>query len=118
IAVALVLIYVLFTSPTRFIKLRRIGAIILCALCAVAITWVFKERAVAGIVIDRIKFLSVFLGEVQDWSPINWIFGTPPLTHLSSDGCYQLGWYAPRFALGTEEYSCYSAILHSFLLRV
>ncbi|MDT3331798.1 hypothetical protein [Microbacterium aquilitoris] len=77
---------------------------------------VFESRAlVAGI--DRLNFLTVFLAETRDWDILTWLFGTPPLTALSSNGCNSLAFYVNLFA-STEDGSCYSVILHAFILRV
>jgi len=80
------------------------------------VTQVFESRAlVAGI--DRLNFLTVFVAETRNWDILTWLFGTPPLTALSANGCNSLAFYVNLFA-STEDGSCYSVILHAFILRV
>lgn len=67
--------------------------------------------------IDRLNFLSVFLGETRDWGIVNWLFGTVPITHLSDSACLKLSNYPLLFS-SQGDGTCYVVILHAFLLRV
>lgn len=78
---------------------------------------VFQVRASRETRMDRLNFLDVFLMETSDWTALQWIFGTAPITPLSSAGCLQLSYYRTLFS-STGDGSCYSVILHSFLMRV
>src|SRR5699024_10128365 len=46
-----------------------------------------------------------------------WIFGTAPMTPLSTQTCAALDFYSELFS-AAQDGSCYSVILHSFALRV
>jgi hypothetical protein len=78
---------------------------------------VFASRLEVGGTIDRLFFLDVFWRETSAWSPIQWLFGTLPLTPLSSTGCGQLSYYRFLFS-SSGDGSCYSVIFHAFTMRV
>lgn len=67
--------------------------------------------------IDRVIFLNAFLDETHNWSVIEWLFGAPAMTPLSSGTCQSLAYYEVLMSY-TGSGSCYSVILHSFVLRV
>ncbi|WP_167042668.1 hypothetical protein [Salinibacterium sp. ZJ454] len=79
--------------------------------------WIFSSRMGPGGRIDRLNFLDVFLYETRDWSVLDWLFGTVPITPLSGAGCSRLSFYQELFA-STGDGTCYSVILHAFILRV
>ncbi|MDQ1121452.1 hypothetical protein [Microbacterium trichothecenolyticum] len=79
--------------------------------------FLFAERFESEGQIDRLNFFAVFLREVDDWSPLQWIFGTTPITPLSSSACNRLSYFVNLFS-SEGDGSCYSVILHSFLMRV
>lgn len=83
----------------------------------VAAYWVFEQRAAAVTRVDRLNFLDVFLGETHDWTLLTWIFGTTPITELSYGACMRLSYYQVLWS-STGDGSCYSVILHAFLMRV
>lgn len=85
---------------------------------AVGGLWVWAQRAPDSFAqIDRIQFFNIFLTEVESWSFTKWLFGNPPLTALTPSSCGKLSFYESAFsAIGDG--TCYSVILHSFLLRV
>lgn len=91
-----------------------LGFIVLLAGAAL----VFVERSAGGGVedIDRYRFLMVFLSETSSWSIWNYAFGTMPLTPLSTHACNALSYYETLFSFSGDG-SCYSVILHSYLLR-
>lgn len=76
---------------------------------------IFEQRS--GLQVDRLNFFEVFLAETSKWDAINWIFGTTPITPLSSAGCYRLSFYKSLFSTEGDG-SCYSVIFHAFLMRV
>jgi hypothetical protein len=76
---------------------------------------VFRERFSSGSSIDRVKFIKVFFSESASWTPVQWLFGTRPLTPLSSSGCSSLSYYEQLFSTNGQ---CYSVVMHMFLLRV
>lgn len=66
--------------------------------------------------VDRVKFLSVFLQEIEGWSFWNYLFGNPPITALSNANCSFLNYYEKLFSdINTN--LCYSVVLHSHILR-
>jgi hypothetical protein len=77
---------------------------------------VFKARGPANRV-DRLWFLEVFLAETVNWTPVQWIFGTTPITPLSYGACAELSFYRGLLASAGDG-SCYSVILHAFIMRV
>lgn len=116
VAFAVLVLYVLSqANATRATKWVA-GAYAMPIVAAIPI-WVFVERARTGTQIDRLKFLDVFMDETQRWDAITWLFGTEPLTPLSQSGCYRLSYYETLFA-SSGDGSCYSVILHAFVLRV
>lgn len=67
--------------------------------------------------IDRVRFLMFFLDETYMWSFSDFFFGAKALTMLTNDTCYALRFYENLFSFEGDG-SCYSVILHSFILRV
>lgn len=67
--------------------------------------------------IDRYRFLLVFLSEVKDWEWWDFLLGTAPLTPLSERACSSLSYYDELFSFSGDG-TCYSVILHSYILRV
>lgn len=79
---------------------------------------VFNERAQGAVFrLDRLNFLDVFLAETRQWTAVEWLFGTVPLTPLNPNSCLSLSYYQALFS-STGDGSCYSVILHAFTLRV
>lgn len=80
--------------------------------------YVFLERLGGGSIedIDRYKFAQIFLTEIQNWNIANYLFGNLPLTPLSSSSCAALSFYHSLYSYSGDG-SCYSVILHSYLLR-
>lgn len=80
---------------------------------------VFMQRMTGGIEsIDRFMFLMIFLDEIQEWGVLNFIFGEFPITALSSMACAKLSLWEKSLYSFSGDGSCYSVILHSYLLRV
>jgi len=116
VAFLLLVIYALTQSRSKNLFLRYVLA--WAAPIAVLVPlWIFAERqrGVAGI--DRLNFLDVFLFETRDWDTLTWLWGTAPITPLSAQGCLELSYYQLLFS-STGDGSCYSVILHAFVLRV
>lgn len=78
--------------------------------------WVFSQRAANATQVDRLNFLDVFINETHGWNALMWLFGTTPITPLG-DGCFRLSYYQLLFS-SVGDGSCYSVIMHAFLLRV
>jgi hypothetical protein len=67
--------------------------------------------------LDRLNFLNQFLYNVSSWDLITWVFGTPPITQLTSDTCIHLSFYSSLLS-SDQSGGCYSVILHVFVLRI
>ncbi|MDO5978841.1 hypothetical protein [Flavivirga spongiicola] len=81
---------------------------------------IMKDRTGGGLDIekmDRFRFFLVFLDEIKSWNFINFLFGNERITSLSCESCEKLSWYKNSFSYKNDG-SCYSVILHSYLLRV
>lgn len=66
--------------------------------------------------LDRLNFLNTYLYEVRDWPVWEFVTGSFPLTPLSPGSCGSLSFYSVLFS-STDPGTCYSVILHSYLLR-
>ncbi|WP_133297423.1 hypothetical protein [Motiliproteus coralliicola] len=67
--------------------------------------------------IDRFKFLSIWLYETSSWEWWRYLIGNASLTPLSSESCSTLSYWSSLFSFSGDG-SCYSVILHSYILRV
>lgn len=91
---------------------------VLMLLALVSILNVVDTRLANGLdSIDRVVFLLRFLYELGEWSWLNYMFGTFPMTALSDSTCNVLSFYENLFSR-SDPGTCYSVVLHSFLLRV
>jgi hypothetical protein len=75
----------------------------------------YGETGLDGV--DRIAFLRVFLLEMQQTPFINIFIGHERMTPLMPSSCQSLWFYEGLFSF-KQDGSCYSPILHSYLLRV
>ncbi len=66
--------------------------------------------------IDRLVFLQVYMSEIQNMSLMNFLFGVERISPLSPESCQRLGFYKELFSYNNDG-TCYSVILHSFVLR-
>lgn len=117
-AVAFVLVAVYAGSQEKKASLfvRYLISLLIPAFGLVALL-IFQARLQASSSIDRLNFLRVFLENTADWTPVQWIFGTAPITPLDQVSCAQLSYYQSLFS-SRGDGSCYSVILHAFNLRV
>ncbi|MGR6743382.1 hypothetical protein ACU6RU_15215 [Microbacterium sp. F1-18] len=118
-AVAFGILAIYAISQTRRVNLF-VRYLLFCSVPALgfAVVAIFEERAARSASgIDRLNFLDVFLNETREWTPLEWIFGTVPITPLSSGGCQRLAYYESLFA-SSGDGTCYSVILHAFNMRV
>lgn len=100
-------------------QMNLLGRYLLSLSAAAAVMfpiYVFSERQGTG-QIDRLRFFDVFVKETQSWDALTWLVGTTPITPLSIGACDRLSFYQSLFS-SVGDGSCYSVILHSFLLRV
>lgn len=87
------------------------------AIFGILIYYIFSQRSSSIEEIDRYRFLLVFLGEVKDWNMWQWFVGGERITRLSYLGCDAMKDYRNLFSFSGDG-TCYSVILHSFLMRV
>ena len=89
------------------------------ALLGGATAGIFVLRSDGGGIqsIDRYNFAMVFLSEVSNWPAWKFAVGSMPLTPLSPQSCAHLSYYVDLFSFSGNG-SCYSVILHSYILRV
>lgn len=117
-SLVIVYIYLYFGSgPTsKLARMFRLFGII--AFGALA-TWIFESRLTEGGIesLDRYRFLQAFLRDTADWDGLNYLFGTLPITPMSVSTCHEFVYYQDLFS-NSGDSSCYSVILHSFLLRI
>lgn len=118
VSFAVVILYVLWRARTT-IATKVVVAIYAIPVIALVPLLVFaqRQRAAGGVRLDRLNFLDVFRFETMNWSAVNWLFGTKPITPLSPYGCGQLSYYQELFS-SAHNGTCYSVILHAFVLRV
>lgn len=103
-------------------KLSKVTKALLVSIATPAIAalvfYIFNARYIEdGGNIDRLNFLQHFLYNVESWNLINWLFGTTPMTPLDTATCGSLAYYSELFSIKADG-TCYSVILHAFLLRV
>lgn len=112
----LLVIYAISASDTSslFSRYLLLWTIPIAGLVALDI---FQDRTSSVESIDRVRFFNVFLDDVSHWHLGNWLFGTMPISPMSSGACQRLSYYEGLFS-STGDGSCYSVILHAFLLRV
>lgn len=99
------------TATKAFVSIYALPVVVLVPVL------VFSARSVPNVEVDRLNFLDVFLYEAGDWTSVQWLFGTMPLTPLSPPSCSTLSFYESLFSTAGDG-SCYSVILHAFVLRV
>ncbi|MEY0742168.1 hypothetical protein AB7246_20640 [Providencia rettgeri] len=101
------------------INLRSILRVFLIILVTSISLYLFISRLEGKNVesIDRIVFFNLFLREINNWDLINYLFGTYPITPLSSFTCKYLSFYSELFSHYNNN-TCYSPVLHAYNLRV
>jgi hypothetical protein len=116
VAVIGLVVYALSQSRVRDYFLRYLAALGLILMAAIPIV-VFQTRLAASSSIDRLNFLNVFINETAHWNWLDWLVGSVPITPLSGDACFHLAYYESLLASDGSG-TCYSVILHAFILRV
>lgn len=79
--------------------------------------WLLIARNVAFENIDRIKFLFLFLQEIENWGMREFLFGSPFMTPVSNITANALIYYDTLFS-SVENRLAYSVLFHSFVLRI
>jgi hypothetical protein len=67
--------------------------------------------------IDRYIFFLSFLKEVKTWTFLDFLIGSERITALSPETCGKFTYYTKLFSFRNDG-TCYSVMLHSFLMRV
>jgi hypothetical protein len=116
IAFLILALYAVTQSKVKNLFVQYLMGLGIIALSLFPIA-IFAERASQSASIDRLNFLNVFLADTEAWSPMTWLFGTVPITPLSPGACDDLSYYERLFS-STGDGSCYSVILHAFVMRV
>ena len=109
-------VFVALSGETVSYFRRYLWSLVSVAVVLIPV-FIFQSRGTSVDNLDRLNFLNQFLGEVTRWGPIDWLIGSPPLTQLSYQTCQKLSFYNALLS-SSQDGSCYSVILHSFLLRV
>lgn len=116
VAFAVTLAYLLWVSRWHNKIAKSYVALITLLIAALGVAVVFSDRLGPDGRIDRLNFLEVFWHETSAWGPLQWAFGAEPVTTLSSSGCSRLSFYSALLS-SEGDGSCYSVILHLFVLR-
>lgn len=99
-------------------NIRFVLYLLFYSLMIFIIVKIFHERNPYGITtIDRFNFMLVFLYETSEWPLWKYFFGAGRITPLSDESCRSLIFYEGLFSFSGDG-SCFSVILHSYLLRV
>lgn len=116
------LIIAIFFSLDKKINFRKAIILMLVPLAGMIMLIVFQQRlelsggsSYEGI--DRYRFFLEFLSSTSQWPWWQFFTGSTALTPLSPMTCSNLGYYATLFSYAGDG-TCYSVILHSFILRV
>lgn len=90
--------------------------ILVSAIISLILTLGLRSQPIQDI--DRVKFLKVLVKEIDAESLLVWLMRPHlVLRAMSLDSCMALKFYQDLFA-GEGSNSCYSVILHSFILRI
>ncbi|EPF5080520.1 hypothetical protein ACSSTY_001000 [Vibrio cholerae] len=110
--VMLIFLYIKEISLSTLIKLFMIGIISV----GVGVIFILRMDINNLESIDRFVFLQSLLLSIKDFSIIEYFWGTKPLTTLPPVVCSQLSYYDVLFSKNNDG-TCYSVVLHSYLLR-
>ena len=110
-----VVFYVAFFADRGGLFRRYIFAIA-AALATIIPIYVLQQRSTNFDTLDRLNFYNHFVFETSQFSSLEWLFGAPPITELSSFTCQGLSFYSTLLS-SRGDGSCYAVILHSYFLR-
>lgn len=115
----LVAVVVLYSFDFR--RLRSASSILILSAGAVGIMlagYVFLTRTSGGVEsIDRYMFFMGLLESVHGWSWFDFLTGASRISPLPVQVCSRLSFYDALFSYSGNG-SCYSVVLHSFLMRI
>lgn len=111
--IAVLMINIKFSRRTSN---KIVLGIILLASSTIAILFTLNNRGTSIVNLDRYRFLTLFAEEFRSRSIIEQLFGSWIIQPLNYETCIKLKFYS---SLQNDESlgSCYSVVLHSFLLR-
>tara|TARA_R110001583_G_scaffold142130_2_gene294411 strand:+ start:1195 stop:1965 length:771 start_codon:yes stop_codon:yes gene_type:complete len=116
----IILFFVLFFINYNIIVKKIFYLVpIFVALCLVAAS-VIAQRTGGEIDLTknvRFKFLLIFLNETKDWNFFDFLVGSDRISALSREACSSLSYWQSLFSYKNDG-TCYSVILHSYILRV
>ena len=110
-------VLVLFVIYDSFKKTRVFiipGALM---VLGIAVYMIFSARSDSIEDVDRYRFMLVWWSQVKDWDLFSWLFGSPRISRLSSGACSYMNYFKMMFSKSGDG-TCYSVVLHSFLLRI
>lgn len=110
-------ILVMYVYYSSFRKTWMFILPIASVLLGVLVYYIFSQRSESLEEIDRFKFLTIFITEVRGWNIWQWLVGNERITPLSYYSCADMSYFQRLFSFSGDG-SCYSVVLHSFLLRV
>lgn len=111
---SLLVLYVFIKSfPKTWVFIVPVASVMM----GVMIYYIFSQRSGSLEEIDRYKFMLVFWSEVRDWNAWQWLTGNERITPLSYYSCADMSYFKRLFSYSGDG-TCYSVVLHSFLLRV
>jgi hypothetical protein len=111
---SVLVLYVFIKSfPKTWVFMVPVASVIL----GLAIYYIFSQRSGSLEEIDRYKFMLVFWSEVKGWNAWQWLAGNERITPLSYYSCADMSYFKRLFSYSGDG-TCYSVVLHSFLLRV
>ncbi|MEA3371408.1 MAG: hypothetical protein U9Q40_08715 [Campylobacterota bacterium] len=115
----LALIFVFFMMSIKKIDWKLIINMFFLSLLILATVYISIQRMNTFDLeqIDRFRFLMMFIHDTADWEWWRFFTGASPLTPMSDFVCQKLLYYSRLFSYSSDG-SCYSVILHSYILRV
>ncbi len=111
---SVLVLYVIYNSFKKTRVFIIPGAIM---VLGVAVYMIFSARSSSLENVDRYRFMLVWWTQVQDWNLFEWLVGAPRITPLSRGACSYMNYFESLFSKSGDG-TCYSVVLHSFLLRV
>lgn len=116
---ALAAVVVMFSFDYR--RLRSVSSLLILfggAASVLLAGFVFSSRTTGGVQsIDRYMFFLGLVDSTSDWPWWKYFVGAARISPLPVDVCSRLSFYDTLFSYSGDG-SCYSVVLHSFLMRV
>jgi len=114
--ITLLLVQLFMYTRKKTIRKNLVSSIFLIISSITLGLYTFRNRGTTLGNLDRLNFLNLFLDDFVSRSNISKIFGNWIIQPLNTEICIQLRYYSTlqsNESLG----SCYSVVLHSFILR-